>query len=42
VNAGTDSRRAPQRGEGGAAALAEWGFDTAEIARFRTAGALMT
>ena len=39
---GQIARRAPQRGEGGAAALAEWGFDTAEIARFRTAGALMT
>jgi alpha-methylacyl-CoA racemase len=34
-------RDAPQRGEGGAAALAEWGFDTAEIARFRSGGALI-
>jgi alpha-methylacyl-CoA racemase len=34
-------RRAPQRGEGGAAALAEWGFDATEIARFRAGGALM-
>jgi crotonobetainyl-CoA:carnitine CoA-transferase CaiB-like acyl-CoA transferase len=39
-NAGQIARRAPQRGK--AAALAEWGFDAAEIARFRTAGALMT
>jgi alpha-methylacyl-CoA racemase len=38
---GRIARRAPQRGEGGAAALAEWGFDTAAIARFRAAGALI-
>jgi alpha-methylacyl-CoA racemase len=39
---GRIARGAPQRGEGGAAALAEWGFDPAEIARFRADGALMT
>jgi alpha-methylacyl-CoA racemase len=39
---GKVERSAPQRGEGGAAALAEWGFDEAAIARFRAEGALMT
>ena len=34
-------RGAPQCGEGAAAALAEWGFDAAEISRFRAGGALM-
>ena len=34
-------RSAPQRGEGGAAALAEWGFDAAQIAQFRAGGALI-
>jgi alpha-methylacyl-CoA racemase len=34
-------RGAPERGEGGAAALAEWGFDLATIERFRASGALM-
>ena len=38
---GRVARGAPQCGEGGAAALAEWGFDTAEIARFRAGGALL-
>lgn len=35
-------RGAPARGEGGAAALAEWGFAPAEITRFRQAGAVLT
>jgi alpha-methylacyl-CoA racemase len=34
-------RGAPERGEGGAAALADWGFDLATIERFRASGALM-
>jgi alpha-methylacyl-CoA racemase len=34
-------RGAPRRGQGGAAALAEWGFDAAGIARFRAHGALL-
>jgi alpha-methylacyl-CoA racemase len=34
-------RPAPRRGEGGAAALADWGFDTPTIARFRADGALI-
>jgi alpha-methylacyl-CoA racemase len=39
---GQVGRTAPRRGEGGAAALAEWGgFDEAEIARFRSDGALL-
>jgi alpha-methylacyl-CoA racemase len=38
---GSIERSAPRRGEGGAAALVEWGFDAAQIARFRTGGALM-
>jgi alpha-methylacyl-CoA racemase len=39
---GKVTRGAPQRGQGGAAALAEWGFDDATIARFRADGAQMT
>jgi alpha-methylacyl-CoA racemase len=31
-------RAPPERGEGGAAALGEWGFDAAEIRRLRTLG----
>ena len=38
---GSVGRRAPERGEGGAAALAEWGFDAAAIAAFRASGALI-
>ena len=38
---GRIARGAPRRGQGGAAALAEWGFDAAAIARFRAAGALL-
>jgi alpha-methylacyl-CoA racemase len=38
---GRVARGAPRRGEGGAAALAEWGFDAAAIARFRADGAFM-
>jgi alpha-methylacyl-CoA racemase len=34
-------RGAPHRGEGGAQALAEWGFSAREIAAFRSRGALM-
>ena len=34
-------RDAPQRGEGGVAALADWGFDPAEIARFCRSGAML-
>ena len=29
---------APERGEGGAAALADWGFSAAEVERLRSAG----
>jgi alpha-methylacyl-CoA racemase len=38
---GTVERRAPACGEGGSAALADWGFDEATIARFRAGGARM-
>jgi alpha-methylacyl-CoA racemase len=38
---GSVERSAPRRGEGGSAALAEWGFDAAKIARFRSSGALL-
>ena len=38
---GSIGRGAPQRGEGGAAALADWGFDAATLDRFRANGALM-
>jgi alpha-methylacyl-CoA racemase len=38
---GSVERSAPRRGEGGAAALAEWGFDAARIAQFRASGALI-
>ena len=34
-------RGAPRRGEGGAQALADWGFGKAEIESFRARGALM-
>jgi alpha-methylacyl-CoA racemase len=34
-------RSAPQRGQGGAEALADWGFDAAAIAKFRADGAIM-
>jgi alpha-methylacyl-CoA racemase len=38
---GEVERGAPQCGEGGAVALAEWGFDDATIAQFRAGGALI-
>jgi alpha-methylacyl-CoA racemase len=38
---GSVERSAPRRGEGGAAALAEWGFDGVKIAQFRRSGALI-
>jgi alpha-methylacyl-CoA racemase len=38
---GEVARSAPQRGQGGAAALADWGFDAASIAKFRADGAVM-
>jgi len=38
---GAIERGAPRRGEGGALALADWGFDEKEIAGFRARGALM-
>ena len=38
---GTIARGAPERGEGGAQALADWGFGKAEIEGFRARGALM-
>jgi alpha-methylacyl-CoA racemase len=38
---GSVSRAAPERGQGGAAALADWGFDAAAVAQFRAEGALM-
>ena len=38
---GSIARGAPQRGEGGAQALADWGYDAAQIAAFRAAGALL-
>ena len=34
-------RGAPERGEGGAQALADWGFSTGDIERFRAGGALI-
>ncbi len=39
---GAIERGAPRRGEGGAQALADWGFDEKEIEGFRARGALMT
>jgi alpha-methylacyl-CoA racemase len=39
---GSVERSAPRRGEGGSAALAEWGFDAAKIAQFRMSGALIS
>jgi alpha-methylacyl-CoA racemase len=38
---GKITRGAPKRGQGGAAALTEWGLDAATIAKFRTVGALI-
>jgi alpha-methylacyl-CoA racemase len=38
---GAVARSAPRRGEGGAQALADWGFGTTEIEAFRARGALM-
>jgi len=38
---GAVARGAPRRGEGGAQALADWGFDKAEIDGFRARGALL-
>ena len=38
---GAVARPAPRRGEGGAQALADWGFDKAEIEGFRAHGALL-
>jgi alpha-methylacyl-CoA racemase len=38
---GEVERGAPRRGEGGAAALADWGFDAEQIAQFRASGAVM-
>jgi alpha-methylacyl-CoA racemase len=38
---GMVKRGAPRRGEGGAAALADWGFNPEQIAQFRRAGAVM-
>jgi alpha-methylacyl-CoA racemase len=38
---GEVARSAPERGQGGARALADWGFDEAAIAAFRQAGAVM-
>jgi alpha-methylacyl-CoA racemase len=38
---GSIARGAPERGQGGAAALADWGFDQAAITEFRAAGAVM-
>jgi alpha-methylacyl-CoA racemase len=38
---GAIARGAPRRGEGGAEALADWGFSQSEIERFRAQGALM-
>lgn len=38
---GAIARGAPERGEGGAQALVDWGFDPSEIEGFRAGGALM-
>ncbi len=38
---GRIARGAPQRGEGGAQALADWGFSPGEIEKFRARGALL-
>lgn len=38
---GSVARGAPQRGEGGAQALADWGFGKTEIEAFRAGGALL-
>jgi alpha-methylacyl-CoA racemase len=38
---GRIARGAPERGQGGAAALADWGLDAGAIAEFRDAGAFM-
>ena len=37
---GSVARGAPARGQGGAEALTDWGFNASEIAAFRTAGAI--
>ena len=39
---GKIARSAPKRGEGGAQALADWGYDETQIAAFRATGALLT
>jgi alpha-methylacyl-CoA racemase len=39
---GRIERGAPRRGEGGAAALADWGFDAQQIADFRRSGCQMS
>ena len=39
---GAIARGAPRRGQGGAQALADWGFDKNEIEGFRACGALMS
>jgi alpha-methylacyl-CoA racemase len=38
---GKITRGAPKRGQGGAAALTEWGLDAATIAKFRAVGAII-
>ncbi|HUX25008.1 MAG TPA: CoA transferase, partial [Burkholderiales bacterium] len=38
---GAVARSAPRRGEGGAQALADWGFGKTEVEDFRARGALM-
>jgi len=38
---GAIARGAPERGEGGAQALADWGFSAGEIEGFRAGGALL-
>jgi alpha-methylacyl-CoA racemase len=38
---GAVPRSAPQRGEGGAQALADWGFSKADVEGFRARGALL-
>jgi alpha-methylacyl-CoA racemase len=35
---GAIQRKPPERGEGGAAALADWGFDAAQIERMKQLG----
>jgi alpha-methylacyl-CoA racemase len=38
---GRIARGAPRPGQGGAAALADWGFDAESVARFQADGALL-